>query len=324
MKKKQAETKTNKTTATSRAPQKETKVAEQEKSFRNWCKIHKKRILLALYYSGAAIVIFSSIYVIMSNVTKTEDVTRDETISFFTEYIDDDTIELGTEEVERDGENGIKKVTYREESYLLSGEVISSLQTDFEITKEPTSKIIRRGTKKWQYMICSDGSWRYYTDEQFKDKNVGFTHASEDDCANNNQGVAVALVDTPPSPDSTATPYSRNGESGLTEDYVRAMEIIAEREQELRNNYIDSTSPTEPFSSSTDYRPFAEWEAKQEAKEQARAAAEKTCQSKAERARKSFRNQLAAMGASGGSEYIYGAQDVYDSEYSNCMQSYGY
>lgn len=315
--------KTKHSSNTDKVQQHDTKAPKHKKSFKEWFKSNKKKILLASYYAGAIIVIASSIYVIMSNITKTEDVIRDEPISFFTEYIEDDSLELGTEEVEREGEDGIKKVTYKEESYLLSGEVISSLQIDFERTKEPINKIVRRGTRKWQYMVCSDGSWRYYTDEQFKDKNVGFTHASEDSCAKNGQGVAVALADTPPSSNSTVSPYLDNGGSGLTDEYVRAMEIIAEREQEQRNNYVNSTSPTEPFVSSIDYNPFAGWEARQEAEKQARAAAESHCRVRANAAGRGARAQMGAMGQS--SEYIdFVVDQAIDSVYLDCMHSYGY
>lgn len=318
MAKKQAKAKSDKV---SRKKAKDTK---QRTSFKDWFKLHKKRILLTSYYFGAAVVIASSAYVTMSNLTKTEDVTRDEPISFFTEYIDTDDLELGIEEVEREGEDGIKRVTYKEKSYLLSGEVIDSFQIDFETTKEPINKIVKRGTKRWQYMICSDGGWMFFNDEQFKDKNIGFTHASEDVCAKNGKGSAVALADSPSSSAPTVSSYSGGGGSGLTDDYVRAMAIIAERERELRNNETDNTSSAEPFTgSTTNSDPFAEEKARQEAERQARTAAENTCRYKAEQARENARRQLGAMGI-GGSELTTVPQSAYESTYSNCMRSYGY
>ncbi len=318
MVKKKAKAKSNKNSKN------KSKNTKQRTSFKDWFKSHKKRILLTSYYSGAAIVIASSIYVIMSNLTKTEDVTRDEPISFITEYVDTDELELGTEEVEREGEDGVKKVTYREKSYLLSGKVIDSFQMDFETTKEPVSKLVKRGTRRWQYMICSDGGWMFYSDEQFKDKNVGFTHASEDACAKDGKGTAVALADSPSSSSPTVSSYSGSSGSGLTDDYVRAMEIIAERERELRNNETNNVSGTEPFTgSTTNSDPFAEERARQEAERQARSTAESTCRSQAERARDSARRQLGAMGV-GGSELTTVPQGAYDSTYSSCMRGYGY
>ena len=227
MVKKKAKAKSNKTSKN------KSKNTKQRTSFKDWFKSHKKRILLTSYYSGAAIVIASSIYVIMSNLTKTEDVTRDEPISFITEYVDTDELELGTEEVEREGEDGVKKVTYREKSYLLSGKVIDSFQMDFETTKEPVSKLVKRGTRRWQYMICSDGGWMFYSDEQFKDKNVGFTHVSEDACAKNGKGTAVALADSPSSSSPTVSSYSGSSRSGptmsLAPNLLRALRQIVIR-----------------------------------------------------------------------------------------------
>ena len=45
-------------------------------------------------------------------------------------------------------------------------------------------------------MLCSDGSSRYYTDEQFKDPSTGFTSKSEDYCKKNGQGEKLQLSDT--------------------------------------------------------------------------------------------------------------------------------
>ncbi len=47
-------------------------------------------------------------------------------------------------------------------------------------------------------MHCSNGTYRYYTDEQFKDSNTGFTSRSSDFCAENSQGTKTTLADNPP------------------------------------------------------------------------------------------------------------------------------
>ena len=51
--------------------------------------------------------------------------------------------------------------------------------------------------------MCSDGSSRYYTNEQFKDPNTGFTSKSEDYCEKNKQGKMIGLSDTGPDNGST-------------------------------------------------------------------------------------------------------------------------
>lgn len=65
-------------------------------------------------------------------------------------------------------------------------------------------------------MLCSDGSSRYYTDEQFKEPNTGFTSKSEDYCKANGQGEMVKLADTSTgnvstSPERSSTVTERNG-----------------------------------------------------------------------------------------------------------------
>lgn len=285
----------------------------------------RRKIGMIIYCSIAAIVISVNVGIILDNsITKTETVESEEPIYFNTEYEDDNSLELGTEEVKQAGENGLKKVYTEERKKLITGTVLDSDIAKVETIKEPVKEIIKRGTRRWQYMICSDGGWMFYNDEQFKDKNIGFTHASEDVCAKNGKGTAVALADSPSSSSPTVSSYSGSGGSGLTDDYVRAMEIIAERERELRNSETNNVSNTEPFTdSTTNSDPFAEERARQEAERQARAAAEITCRSRAESARESARRQLGAMGV-GGSQLTTVPQEAYDSTYSSCMRSYGY
>ena len=293
------------------------KPTKERVSFKEWRKAHRKGLLIT-YYSVATVVIVVCIGIILNSfVTRTDTIESEAPIYFHTEYEDDDSLELGTEEVKQAGENGTKRVYTKEKKKLITGEVLESYVAKEETVKEPVKEIVRRGTRKWQYMICSDGSWRYFTDEQFQDPNIGFTHSSEDFCAKNNQGTMVALADNPPA----ASSYTSDGK--LSKDYIRAMEIRAEYEQELRDRYTNSTSPTEPFNSSIDYNPFAEYEARMEQERQAREKAESTCRSQAESARESVRRQLGAMGV-GGSQLTTVPQEAYDSTYSSCMRGYGY
>ena len=68
--------------------------------------------------------------------------------------------------------------------------------------EQPPQATVRR----WQYMMCSDGSYRYYTDEQFSNPQVGFTEASEDACAKSGHGIKTTLADKPPESTKTPTP----------------------------------------------------------------------------------------------------------------------
>lgn len=53
-----------------------------------------------------------------------------------------------------------------------------------------------KDVKRYQYMLCSDGSYRSYTDKQMKDSRVGFTKDSEDYCKKNGQGKMSKLSDS--------------------------------------------------------------------------------------------------------------------------------
>ena len=50
--------------------------------------------------------------------------------------------------------------------------------------------------KRYQYMLCSDGSYRMYTDEQMKTPGVGFTDESQDSCEENEQGKMLQLTNS--------------------------------------------------------------------------------------------------------------------------------
>lgn len=134
--------------------------------------------------------------------------TEKKTMHYDTEYRDENGIELGTENVAQPGKNGEQYVKYRYKQplffYLFRKDEAQKIELDTGIISQTTSEIVLKGTRKWQYMMCSDGTSRYYTDEQFKDKNTGFTSKSPDYCAQNNQGTKVSLAD------------SRSGNSSVT------------------------------------------------------------------------------------------------------------
>ena len=286
---------------------------KKKTSFKEWRKNHRKSLLIA-YYSVAALVILICVGIILNSfVTRSEVVESEEPINFETEYVDDENLELGTEEVKQEGVKGIKKKYTEDKKRLITGETVSYSVVDTKTVKEPIKKVIKRGTRKWQYMVCSDGSYRYYTDEQFQDPKIGFTHSSEDNCAKNNQGTMVALSDNPPLQNG----YSYSSSSAPSNYLITPYEYHYEPS-------VSSNSDTESFNSSTiNSDPLADAKARQEAEQQKRTSAQSTCRNKATQARDSVRRQIGAMGV-GGSQYTTIPQSAYESTYNSCMRSYGY
>lgn len=121
-------------------------------------------------------------------------------VDFVTENQQNAGLELGDSKVLQEGRDGNKIVNV--EAYqsiwgrLLGLEPIQQKVVSEKIIDKPASKIVATGSRKYQYMMCSDGSSRYYTDEQFKDPNTGFTSKSADYCKENGQGKMVKLSDT--------------------------------------------------------------------------------------------------------------------------------
>ena len=107
----------------------------------------------------------------------------------------------------------MKQITYSEPKSLFNiifgGGVQSKLTVkSSHITKQPVAQVVSSGTKKYQYMYCSNGSYQSYTNAQFNNPNTGFTHKSPDYCAQNNQGTETQLANAPPTTqlnNSTAT-----------------------------------------------------------------------------------------------------------------------
>ncbi len=125
-------------------------------------------------------------------------------VAFNTQTISSSSLELGITQTKQNGTNGDKKIIYSEPKSLFNfifGGGMQNHLTEIKstIVKQPTNKIVANGTKKYQYMYCSNGSYRYYTDTQFKNPATGFTHKSPDYCAKNNEGTETQLSNQPPS-----------------------------------------------------------------------------------------------------------------------------
>lgn len=135
---------------------------------------------------------------------------RSITLDFATENQKNAGLELGDLKVLQEGRDGIKVVNI--EAYqsiwgrLLGLEPIQQKEVNEKVVDKPVSKIVANGSRKYQYMLCSDGRYRYFTDEQFNDPNTGFTGKSEDYCKINNQGTKIKLADSPDGAVNTQAP----------------------------------------------------------------------------------------------------------------------
>ena len=144
-----------------------------------------------------SVVVLVGVLTVFIPTTSTE--IKSSIVPYEVEYTEDHSLELGDEILVAEGENGMRLTKYTlRQSIIGSWFKLTAYKTESssEVVKKPTKKIVAKGTKRWQYMVCSDGSYRYFTDEQFKDPKTGFTSKSNDYCAENNQGSKVGLVDS--------------------------------------------------------------------------------------------------------------------------------
>ena len=288
----------------------QTKIPAPKKEYQDKAKIHKHKKLLKICLPIAFIIsllaLGFSIYCILKNVTIAEEISEVETIAYTTEYIDDNSLEMGAETIEQAGVNGAKRKYFEIKKTLLDNEVKTRRFLRSETITEPTKSVVRRGTRKWQYMYCSDGSYRFYYDEDFAKPNVGFTHASRDVCAENGQGTMTALGDVPPQP--TSTPYTPSYSAPYNPIY----------------SYNEYTPP----SSESNYSPDASTdnnavnkEAEDLARQQAYLTAKNRCQDQASQTYRNVMSQLGAMGVSGSDAQ---ARNAMNQTYNNCMAQAGY
>ncbi len=135
--------------------------------------------------------------------------TKTTSVSFATENKQDTNMELGDSKILQEGIAGEKtvSVTSFQSAWgrLFGTQPLQQKEKTSTITKAPINKSVANGTRKYQYMLCFNGNYRYYTDEQFMDPNVGFTSKSEDNCKENNQGYKVSLSDNNPSNNGTSS-----------------------------------------------------------------------------------------------------------------------
>ena len=112
-----------------------------------------------------------------------------------------DQLELGEENVVVAGINGEEKEVYKHKRSFYDlifgskgkqGELLRTVSV-----KKPVDEVREKGTLRWQYMMCVDGSARHHTDEQMKDPTIGFTSKSEDVCKTENNSEKLRLAHSP-------------------------------------------------------------------------------------------------------------------------------
>lgn len=170
-------------------------------------------------------------------------------VPFTTDNRQSDELELNDSKIIQQGMNGTKVVQVSSMQSLWGRifglQPILQEETTSTTSKPSINKVVANGTKKYQYMLCSDGSSRYYTDEQFKEPQTGFTSKSQDYCKENNQGHKVSLSNSNPAnniassasrPTSTTQPYSYEAEKIDRE--VEKLNWCTQEEKKIGDEYI--------------------------------------------------------------------------------------
>ncbi len=135
-------------------------------------------------------------------------ITKNEPIQYVKQATKDTSVELNDFKTVQTGVNGETSVTYRVPktffNILFGGTSGEGEKVSSTVTKTPVPEVIANGTLKYQYMYCSNGNYSYFTDNQFKDEKVGFTHKSKDYCVENGEGTVTSLASVPPSARTSA------------------------------------------------------------------------------------------------------------------------
>jgi hypothetical protein len=116
-----------------------------------------------------------------------------ESINFEREEIQDSSIYLDDSGITANGVKGEREICINPDGSIASNEII----------KEPVKEIFMRGIKRgYQYMWCSDGSYRFFSDTDYKNGSW-FVDNDVDDCAENSHGYMIKLADYPPTQQET-------------------------------------------------------------------------------------------------------------------------
>jgi hypothetical protein len=138
---------------------------------------------------------------------------------FETKYVDNNQIELGKQTITTHGSNGTTETTYDYKTSLLGWLFDKNNQRgqgkiSTKVIVEPVAQEVQKGTLKYQYMWCSNGTYRYYTNEQFANPQTGFTNSSPDYCRESGQGYKEKLASAqgPRCRDVTTYDYNWNND----------------------------------------------------------------------------------------------------------------
>ncbi len=225
----------------------EAKVKEEKQNKRHG----KLWIILAIILAAVCICLY--VFLVQFPIEEVEN--GEVSVEFSTEYIDDPEMEQGTEKIEEVGAEGKRTYIWKvKRKGLLTKTEVDRFLDRVEETKAPVKQVIRRGTRRWQYMTCSDGSYRYYNDEDFAN-GAGFTHASEDFCAKNGQGKMVELADTPPTRRATnayTSPYRPYTSGYAPSNSTPSPDFTSNYESPALDQYSPSGSTDTNISSGSD------------------------------------------------------------------------
>jgi hypothetical protein len=148
-----------------------------------WKRFSKKKKRTPVRLISYGIIAFGMLILTLLGSYTTTEPTKYSSVS-----VTDSNLELGQTEIKQVGKDGQKQI----KRSLIFGTPLSTSNTD------PVDELIAKGSRRYQYMYCSNGSYRYYSAEQFKDPSVGFTHQSPDNCAENGAGTQTTIADVPP------------------------------------------------------------------------------------------------------------------------------
>lgn len=174
---------------------------------------------------------------------------KSSTIPYSIDNKKDASLELGDSKVLSEGYDGNKIIIVSSRrslwGNLFDWPPIQQKEVSSTITKKPVNKVIANGIRRYQYMLCSDGGYRYYTNEEFKDENTGFTSKDQDYCRENNQGYRIGLSDAAPSNvealsvgGSTNTAQPNTYEADKINREVKRLKWCNEQDKKISDEYI--------------------------------------------------------------------------------------
>ncbi|MDQ5913926.1 MAG: hypothetical protein QG623_545, partial [Patescibacteria group bacterium] len=92
-------------------------------------------------------------------------------LRYSTKYKEEKNLELNTEKIITEGQDGKSETKYLYTQslfdYIFRRSNVKKEVLEVEPVAKPQDEIVLKGKRKWQYMMCSDGSYRYFKDNEF-------------------------------------------------------------------------------------------------------------------------------------------------------------